>query len=70
MKQMQSVNQMYKNFRCINGHEIKVDFLNDLHSKGPFKVPCPSCGTDYIVRVDETYEILKKRPFKFPSLHY
>lgn len=62
--------RMYKSFKCINGHDIKVDFLNDFHSEGSFKVPCTNCGMDYIVNVDGTHEILKEMPFKFPSLHY
>jgi hypothetical protein len=60
-----------KSFRCINGHEIMVDFLNGLpNNEGPFKIPCTDCGTDYIVRANGTHKILKKGSFKFPSLHY
>ena len=54
-------------FRCDNGHDIDMDipFIEE-----SLIVPCPICGTRYIVNNKGNHQRWKHRLIQFPALHY
>jgi len=59
------------NFECDNGCAVDVGIPDRIFVKHEYLiVPCPTCGTKYIINDTGYHTLFKHRMMQFPALHF